>query len=85
MYSAIAVVWSPIGNVILSLSLAIIYTLIVGSPKAEGTLYVQYIVPVLVSTVAYLPRRYFQISLMLTFVVLSLEKLKHDFDKSQQY
>ena len=73
MHSAVAIVWSPLGNVIMSFLLATIYMLL---QKVESTLHVQYIVPLLVLALAYLPRRYFQISLMLAFVVLSLEKLK---------
>ena len=79
MDNLLAYMWHPLGNLFMSSSLAIYYIYILPAVTHEiPRIDLRWIYPVIIFALAYTPRRYFQISLVCAFVVLSIAKDQND-------
>ena len=79
MDNLLAYMWHPLGNLLMSSSLAIYYVYILPAVTQDiPRLDLEWMYPVIIFALAYTPRRYFQVSLVCAFVVLSIAKDQHD-------
>ena len=79
MDNILAFAWNPIGNIFMSASLAVYYVYILPSLSVTiPELDLEWMYPIVIFALAYTPRRYFQLSLVATFVILSIAKEQHD-------
>ena len=71
--------WHPVGNLLMCLSLAVYYVYVLPSMSVATPLMdLEWLYFTLIFILAYAPRRYFQLSLLGTFVILSIAKDQHN-------
>ena len=70
---------NPVGNLMMAASLAVYYSYMLPSMSvAIPLLDLEWVYPVLIFALAYTPRRYFQMSLLGSFMILGLAKEQHE-------